>query len=248
MSVDLRRMQSVFLAALEVSTPNERTALLDQECGGDGELRRWVAELLRTHDRPVNALDTPVISLGTQLNGAAEAPLADDAELGTVLAGRYRLIERIGRGGMGTVYRAEQTAPVRRTVAIKVIRPELASPSTLSRFASERQALALMDHPNIAKVFDAGTMGEATTAGDSRPFFVMEYVNGVPFTKYCVSKNLTLRERFELFLPVCLAVEHAHQRGIIHRDLKPGNVLVTEREPQSKRLKLLAYELRSLGA
>src|SRR5262249_33277700 len=138
---------------------------------------------------------------------------------GTVI-GPYKLLQPIGEGGMGTVYLAEQTHPVRRTVALKLIKPGMDSRQVIARFEAERQALALMDHPNIARVLDGGTTG----AG--RPYFVMDLVKGVPITKYCDEHHLTPRQRLELFLPVCQAVQHAHQKGIIHRDIKPSNVLV----------------------
>src|SRR5205823_991236 len=136
--------------------------------------------------------------------------------------GPYKLLQQIGQGGMGTVFMAEQTRPVQRKVALKFIKRGLDSRQIVARFEAERQALALMDHPNIAKVLDAGT------AADGRPFFVMELVKGVPITRYCDEHRLTPKERMELFIPVCQAVQHAHQKGIIHRDLKPSNVLVCE--------------------
>src|SRR5262249_42221999 len=136
--------------------------------------------------------------------------------------GPYKLLQPIGEGGMGIVYLAEQTEPVRRLVALKVINPGMDSRQVLARFEAERQALALMDPPNIAKVLDAGTTPEG------RPYFVMELVKGVPITRYCDEHRLTPRQRLELFLGVCQAVQHAHQKGIIHRDLKPSNVLVAE--------------------
>src|SRR5207248_9135232 len=134
--------------------------------------------------------------------------------------GPYKLLEMIGEGGMGTVYMAEQTRPMRRKVALKIIKPGLDSRQVVARFEAERQALALMDHPNIAKVLDGGTTPEG------RPYFVMELVKGVPITRYCDEHRLSPRQRLELFVPVCRAVQHAHQKGVIHRDLKPSNVLV----------------------
>ncbi len=139
---------------------------------------------------------------------------------------RYKLMEKIGEGGCGVVYVAEQTEPVRRRVALKVIKLGMDTKQVVARFEAERQALAMMDHPNIAKVFDAGT----TTQG--RPYFVMELVKGVPITQYCDEHHLTPRQRLELFVPVCHAIQHAHQKGIIHRDLKPTNVLVAEYDDQ----------------
>ena len=135
--------------------------------------------------------------------------------------GPYKLLQEIGEGGMGKVYMAEQVEPVRRRVALKIIKPGMDSAQVIARFEAERQALALMDHVNIAKVFDAG----ATENG--RPYFIMELVNGVPITKYCDDAQLNPRERLELFIPACQAIQHAHQKGIIHRDIKPSNVLVT---------------------
>src|SRR5216683_2119636 len=136
--------------------------------------------------------------------------------------GRYKLLQKIGEGGMGAVWMAEQLEPVRRQVALKLIKPGMDSGQVLARFEAERQALALMDHPNIAKVLDAG----ATPNG--RPFFAMELVKGTPLTRFCDEQRLSIRERLELFVPVCQAVQHAHQKGIIHRDLKPSNVLVAQ--------------------
>ena len=140
--------------------------------------------------------------------------------VGTMIGGRYKLIEAIGEGGMGSVWLAEQREPVRRKVAIKLVKAGMDSKQVLARFEAERQALALMDHPNIAKVFDGGMTDQG------RPFFVMEYVKGVPLTEYCDQARLSLKERLNLFMPVCQAVQHAHQKGIIHRDLKPSNILI----------------------
>src|SRR5216684_6964037 len=138
--------------------------------------------------------------------------------------GRYRIIQPLGEGGMGTVYLAEQLEPIRRRVALKVVKLGMDTAQVLARFNNERQALAVMDHPNIAQIFDAG----ATTKG--RPYFVMEYIEGAPITQYCDRKRMTTKERLALFLAVCRAVQHAHQKGVIHRDLKPSNVLVTDQD------------------
>ena len=154
-------------------------------------------------------------------DAAATADLPEhDEQVGAVLAGKYKLVEEIGEGGMGRVYMALQTEPVKRAVAVKVIRAGMDSKAVLARFDAERQALAMMDHPNIAKVLDAGT----TDGG--RPFFVMELVKGQPITQFCDERKLTPRQRMELFVPVCQAIQHAHQKGVIHRDIKPSNVLV----------------------
>jgi serine/threonine protein kinase len=213
--------EAIFFAAREKRTPEERDAYLDEACGGDGDLRRRVERLLSAHPQ-----------VGSFLEPAA-APSAETASyqntreaVGTVIAERYKLLEEIGEGGMGTVFMAQQTEPVKRLVAVKLIKAGMDSKAVLTRFEAERQALALMDHPNIAKVFDAG----ATPEG--RPFFVMELVKGVPITRYCDDHMLTPRERLELFVPVCHAVQHAHQKGIIHRDLKPSNVLVAQYDGQ----------------
>ena len=139
---------------------------------------------------------------------------------GAIISGRYKLLENIGEGGMGSVWVAEQQQPVKRRVAIKLVKAGMDSKQVLARFEAERQALAVMDHPNIAKVFDGGMTEQG------RPYFVMEYVKGVPFTEYCDKARLSLKERLNLFIPVCQAVQHAHHKGIVHRDLKPSNILI----------------------
>jgi serine/threonine protein kinase/tetratricopeptide (TPR) repeat protein len=213
MTESAKDAEAVFLAALDRATPEERAAYVEQACAGDTELRRRVRELLDCHEASQGPLDVPAARPPTaELPPTAERP-------GTVI-GPYKLLQRIGEGGMGSVWMAHQTHPVQRLLAIKLVKPGLDSRQVLARFEAERQALALMDHPNIAKVLDAGT----TDAG--RPYFVMELVKGVPITRYCDENHLTPRQRLELFVPVCQAVQHAHQKGIIHRDLKPSNVLV----------------------
>ncbi len=215
--------QSIFLHALELPSPAERAAYLDQVCRDNPGLRAELDALLAAHDRLAG--QSPATS-GLDLAGNPRAestgafPGARTAVVGEVLAGRYKLVEPIGEGGMGTVWMAQQTEPVRRRVAIKLIKPGMDSKQVLARFDAERQALALMDHPNIAKVHDAGT------APDGRPYFVMELVKGVTITRFCDEHRLTPRRRLELFVPVCHAIQHAHHKGIIHRDLKPSNVLV----------------------
>jgi serine/threonine protein kinase len=200
----------------------ERAAFLDAACGGDPDLRRRLEVLLQAHDQSGSFLDRPAVGpAGTEGYEGGEqsaAPVPAEA-VGTVI-GPYRLLQQLGEGGMGTVWVAEQQHPVKRRVALKVIKPGLDSAQVLRRFEAERQALALMGHTNIAKVFDAGT----TPSG--RPYFVMELIHGVPITRYCDELNLPIRERLELFVPVCQAIQHAHQKGIIHRDVKPSNVLV----------------------
>ncbi len=173
--------------------------------------------------KPCSAPHDATEGFGEQPSGqpfAATLEPSAGVQPGTLLAGRYKLLEAIGEGGMGTVWVAEQTEPVRRKVAIKLVKPGMDSRQVLARFGAERQALALMDHPNIAKVLDGGLTEQG------RPFFAMEYVKGVPLTEYCDQARLSLRERLNLFVPVCQAVQHAHQKGIIHRDLKPSNILI----------------------
>jgi serine/threonine protein kinase/Tfp pilus assembly protein PilF len=198
----------IFLAAIERESPEERAAYLDQACGSNPWLRKEVEGLLAAHER---------------LPGIRPAGEALGEGPGTVL-GPYTLREPLGEGGFGVVFRAEQQQPLRRTVALKLLKPGLDTRQVVARFQAERQALALMDHPNIARVLDAG----ATAAG--RPYFVMELVPGLPLTAYCDQNRLTLPERLELFAAVCAAVQHAHQKGVIHRDLKPSNVLVTRQD------------------
>jgi tetratricopeptide (TPR) repeat protein/serine/threonine protein kinase len=210
--------QSIFLAALELATPAERDAYLSGACGNNEAFRAAVAELLAAHERAGNILDAPPVAAGGTV--AQDNPGAGYLEHPGTVIGPYKLIEPIGEGGMGSVWMAQQTEPVKRLVAIKLVKAGMDSRQVIARFEAERQALALMDHPNIAKVLDGGTTG----AG--RPYFVMDLVKGVPITRYCDEHRLTPRQRLELFIPVCQAVQHAHQKGIIHRDLKPSNVLV----------------------
>lgn len=219
-------VEDVFLAALEKGTPKERAAYLDEACKDNPDLRRRVDRLLQAHPKAGDFLEPPVRAAGEETGAfasaeggtAAHTPAAEQA--GVVLAGRYKLIEPIGEGGMGSVWMAQQTEPVKRLVAVKLIKAGMDSRAVLARFEAERQALALMDHPHIAKVLDAGA------APDGRPFFVMEVVKGIPITTFCDERKLTPRGRLELFVPVCQAIQHAHQKGVIHRDLKPSNVLV----------------------
>jgi len=203
--------RSIFFAALERGS-GEWRAFLEEVCG-DPELRSRVDQLLKAHQ-----------AMGSIHTRADETPGPTidytHAETPGTRIGPYKLTEVIGEGGMGVVYLAQQTEPVKRVVALKVIKAGMDSRQVLARFEAERQALALMDHPNIAKVLDAGT------TDDARPYFVMELVKGVPITKFCDERRLTPRERLELFLPVCHAIQHAHQKGVIHRDIKPTNVLV----------------------
>jgi eukaryotic-like serine/threonine-protein kinase len=205
----------VFWDAAQIASPGEREAYLDRACAGDGELRRKVEQLLQARPKAESFLESPAANLVAR---AGEPPVPERP--GTVI-GPYKLLQQIGEGGMGTVFLAEQTHPVQRKVALKVIKAGMDSQQVIARFEAERQALALMDHVNIARVLDAG----ATESG--RPFFVMELVHGVPITQYCDDNRLTPRQRLELFVPVCQAIQHAHHKGIIHRDVKPSNVMIT---------------------
>jgi serine/threonine protein kinase len=222
--------RTIFLEALDKTDPSERSAFLDQACGGDAGLRERVTKLLKALDEAGGFMASPAGELG--FTGAATAGTGHEAAFahrepqpiaegpGTQI-GPYKLLEKIGEGGMGVVYMAEQDRPIRRRVALKIIKPGMDSRQVIARFEAERQALALMDHSNIARVLDAGT----TETG--RPYFVMELVKGVAIVEYADRNRLKTAERLELFVPVCQAIEHAHQKGIIHRDIKPSNVLVT---------------------
>jgi serine/threonine protein kinase/tetratricopeptide (TPR) repeat protein len=206
-------LDDIFCNALELASVAERAGYLDRVCGDDPDLRRRVERLLDAHEGSDSFLATPVA-----VAAAIDEPIRDGP--GTVI-GPYKLLEQIGEGGFGVVFMAEQQQPVRRKVALKVLKPGMDTRQVIARFEAERQALALMDHPNIAHVFDGGE----TVSG--RPYFVMELVKGLPITEFCDQDRLSVRERLELFVKVCQAVQHAHQKGIIHRDLKPSNVLVT---------------------
>jgi serine/threonine protein kinase len=218
MSANRDREEEIFDTARELAA-DERAACLAEKCGQDADLRQRIEEMLaadaaageffKTHDAP-----SPTVIL-------ADASLAPLIEKAGDRIGRYKLLQQIGEGGMGLVYMAEQDQPVRRSVALKIIKLGMDTRQVVARFEAERQALAMMNHPHIAKVFDAG----ATDSG--RPYFVMELVRGISITEYCDKNFLTTRQRLDLFMLVCQAVQHAHQKGVIHRDLKPSNILVT---------------------
>jgi serine/threonine protein kinase/tetratricopeptide (TPR) repeat protein len=227
-----QNLKVVFNEALERPAGPERSAYLDGACRDDTTLRAQVNDLLRDHEQvgrfletsaadrqPEAAADTPYQPAG--LGAENRPPPRTLSERPGTHIGPYKLLQKIGEGGMGVVYMAEQEKPVRRTIALKIIKPGMDTDQVVARFEAERQALALMDHQNIARVLDVGT----TDTG--RPYFVMELVKGVPITEYCDQNRLTPQERLELFAPVCQAIQHAHQKGLIHRDVKPSNVLVT---------------------
>jgi len=205
--------RDIFLAAVEIDCPTDRARYVERACSGDLSLRERLNAMLAFHEQDVSFLCGPYLKTDQWAGDVAEGE-------GTVI-GRYKILEKIGEGGFAMVFMAEQTEPVRRKVALKIIKPGMDSKQVIGRFEAERQALALMDHPNIAKVFDGGV----TNSG--RPYFVMELVNGIPLTDFCDLHKLDTEERLRIFVQTCSAVQHAHQKGIIHRDLKPSNVLVT---------------------
>lgn len=202
----------LFQAALKFP-PDRREEFLQAACRDNGPLREALEGLLKAHEEAGSQFLSP------QAADQTREPAAPSFSPSVQLGGKYKLVERIGEGGMGEVWLAEQQEPVKRKVAVKLIKPGMDSRLVLARFQAERQALAIMDHPNIAKIFDGGMMPEG------RPYFVMEYVKGVPLTQYCDEARLDLSKRLELFMSVCRAVQHAHQKGVLHRDLKPSNVL-----------------------
>ena len=208
---DQLTLEIILQTALEIPGLQDRAAYLDETCGGDQALQEEVGSLIAAHLAAETFMDTATDPLWLEVRREGEGDTI----------GRYKLLRQIGEGGFGTVYLAEQSQPVKRQVALKIIKPGMDSREIIARFEAERQVLALMDHPHIAKVHDAGT----TEGG--RPYFVMELVKGVPITNYCAESNLDTRERLELFTDVCAAVQHAHHKGIIHRDLKPSNILVS---------------------
>ncbi len=233
---------AIFNFARQLTAPEERRAYLQKACAEDPGLFTRLEAMLRLHDQEPHYLETSSAEASIDTN---PTPVAESG----MQFGPYKLVKRIGEGGMGTVFMAEQMEPVKRIVAVKIIKPGLDWRRVLARFEAERQALAMMDHPNIAKVLDVGSTeakSEARRMKDERgqsssdssfifhpsdfqeghPYFVMELVDGMPITQYCDEHRMTPRERLELFIPVCQAVQHAHQKGVIHRDLKPSNVLV----------------------
>jgi len=212
-----KKLEAIFHAASELNSPEERDRYLNDACSGDADLRREVEALLKA--APIG--DELFQSSEQASLRSGDSPMEHLIEHDGSLIGRYKLLQKIGEGGMSVVYMAEQEQPVRRKVALKIIKLGMDTRQVIARFEAERQALAMMDHPHIAQVLDAG----ATETG--RPYFVMELVQGVPVTQFCEANQLSIRERIKLFIPVCHAIQSAHQKGIIHRDIKPSNVLVT---------------------
>ena len=223
----MKNLDAIYFAARELA-PEDRPAYLTKACPGDDELQKRVKQMLAVSaeaeafitDLPDDESEDRTSDIGSAKTLKLDLADAPNEAVGQTL-GRYKLLERVGEGGCGVVYVAEQTEPVRRRVALKVIKLGMDTKQVVARFEAERQALAMMDHPNIAKVLDAGT----TDVG--RPYFVMELVRGIRITDYCDQVNLTTQERLDLFIKVCQAIQHAHQKGIIHRDIKPSNILVT---------------------
>jgi serine/threonine protein kinase len=214
--------ETLFDAARLLTSAGARKAFLDQACPSDPSLRERVKALLESEDEAdkffKDAVPRQVPVLEPQNNSSNEIYFSEGLD---TRIGRYKLLQKIGEGGCGIVYMAEQEEPVRRRIALKIIKLGMDTKSVIARFEAERQALAMMDHPNIARVFDAG----ATEIG--RPYFVMELVRGVKITEYCDENHLDTRQRLHLFIQICHAIQHAHQKGIVHRDIKPSNILVT---------------------
>ena len=214
------RERAIFMAALDFDSASSRADFIERECSGDEALKARVEALLHSHRAAGSFLhEQPLMGQpreAIEITPAAEGP-------GTLI-GPYKLLERIGEGGFGVVYMAEQLTPVRRKVALKIVKPGMDTRQVIARFEAERQALAIMDHANIAKVLDGGV------SPSGRPYFVMDLIKGVPVTEFCDQNQLPARRRLELFITVCRAVQHAHQKGIIHRDLKPSNVLITQHD------------------
>jgi serine/threonine protein kinase len=208
------REKEIFERALDLKSAAERPRFLAQACGNDAVLLARVQALLKASAEGSHFLTDEPVQAPTLLDKPVTEKAGDRI-------GHYKLLQQIGEGGCGIVYMAEQEEPVRRRVALKVIKPGMDTRQVVARFEAERQALALMDHPNIAKVFDAGE----TETG--RPYFVMELVRGVKITEFCDEAKLPTRERLNLFIEVCQGIQHAHQKGVIHRDIKPSNILVT---------------------
>src|SRR6516164_7327107 len=221
---ELGREETIFNAAVQLRDPAKRAIYLDLACENNAALRGRIEKLLASDASDAffaQPLAKPIFPSAAAAAPAVSSPGAPEAQALGERIGRYRLLQKIGEGGLGLVYMAEQEEPVRRRVALKVIRLGMDTQSVIARFEAERQALAMMEHPNIAKILDGGV----TETG--RPYFVMDLVQGLPITQFCDEAKLSTRGRLDLFRDVCSAIQHAHQKGIIHRDIKPSNILVT---------------------
>ncbi|MFT3882774.1 MAG: serine/threonine-protein kinase [Gemmatales bacterium] len=218
MPADPKLVRDLFLATAELPEA-ERAAYLQAQTKGDAELLAAVERLLAAHEQPASFLSQPAIEEMATIPPRPGQFSFDGDVVGSFI-GPYKLLQKLGEGGMGIVWVAEQERPVKRRVALKLVKAGMDTAQVVRRFEAERQALAMMDHTNIAKVLDVGT------TSNGRPFFVMELVKGVPITRYCDEVHASIEARLELFVQVCSAVQHAHQKGIIHRDIKPSNVLV----------------------
>ena len=208
--------ETIFAKAIEIEDADKRRQFLDDACQGDRDLRCRLEALLSAKNEPDSLLDQPIHFEGDLTQEQVFESNETERQIGP-----YRILQQIGEGGFGIVYMAERKQPMRQRVALKIIKPGMDSKAVVARFEAERQALAMMDHPNIARILDGGV----TDSG--RPYFVMDLVKGVPITEFCNANKLSTEQRLELFITVCHAVNHAHQKGIIHRDLKPSNILVT---------------------
>lgn len=213
--------KDIFLAAIQIESADDREAYLSDACNDDTSLRHRVDALILAHEKPESLLNDAAPRLDSGVSPTVDYPVLEQPGM---QIGQFTLRERIGAGGMGVVWAAERKEPIHQRVAIKVIKPGMDSEQVLARFQAEKNVLALMDHPNVAKVLDAGTTDQG------RPYFVMELIRGIPITEYCDSHKLDLRKRIEIVLQICKAVQHAHQKGIIHRDIKPSNILVGEKD------------------
>jgi eukaryotic-like serine/threonine-protein kinase len=225
MAVNAQRVGEIVDQVRTIQEVSDRIAFLESACANDAELRREVEQALSVEEIDSVQGENQTRIEEPQLTDEFRAPLPFVEATGVIIAGKYKLLQQIGQGGMGSVWMADQTEPVKRRVAVKVIRADRSqSRMILARFEAERQAIALMDHPNIARLLDAGTIP------DGSPYFIMQLIKGLPLSEYCDQHRLSIEDRLKLFMQICLAVQHAHQKGIIHRDLKPGNILVEEHD------------------
>jgi serine/threonine protein kinase len=213
--MSLQQLNDLFDQIIELPTDTERSAFMERECGENSKLKRELTELVQSHFRGNSILEAPTHAI--ELFGS---PM-DESEAEGSIVGNYKLLQKIGEGGMGVVFMAEQLRPIRRKVAVKIIREGMHSKQVIARFEAEREALSRLDHPNVTRILDAGV------AASGRPFFAMDLVRGSHITQYCKTHRVPIRERLELLEKVCMVIHHAHQKGILHRDIKPSNVMIT---------------------